>query len=160
MLGLMSSLIRKNRLPARIRGWAGTATGGHIHVVPISHTHPPKGLIQTLRIYLLGKKKKKRKKFLQVLFLEYRKDGWMQHALRVVLISGRPAVRAVLRDVEDRTDRQRGIRLVGQRVKPRLPQHRTHVVCMTHTAHSFPFASACLLAERTPSPLEKNEMWS
>ena len=31
-------LIRKNRLPARIRGWAGTATGRHIHVVHISHT--------------------------------------------------------------------------------------------------------------------------
>ena len=45
----------KNRLPARIRGWAGTATGGHIHVVHISHTHPPKELIQTQRIYLLGK---------------------------------------------------------------------------------------------------------
>ena len=36
--GLMSGLIRKNRLPARIRGWAGTATGRHIHVVHISHT--------------------------------------------------------------------------------------------------------------------------
>ena len=47
--------LRKNRLPARIRGWAGTATGGHIHVVHISHTHPPKELIQTLRKYLLGK---------------------------------------------------------------------------------------------------------
>ena len=46
---------RKNRLPARIRGWAGTATGGHIHVVHISHTHPPKELIQALRKYLLGK---------------------------------------------------------------------------------------------------------
>ena len=56
MLGLMSPLIRKNRLPARIRGWAGTATGRHIHVVHISHTHPPKELIQTQRIYLLGKK--------------------------------------------------------------------------------------------------------
>ena len=57
----MSPLIRKNRLPARIRGWAGTATGGHIHVVHISHTHPPKELIQTQRIYLLGKFFKKRK---------------------------------------------------------------------------------------------------
>ena len=38
MLRLMSGLIRKNRLPARIRGWAGTATGRHIHVVHISHT--------------------------------------------------------------------------------------------------------------------------
>ena len=46
---------RKNRLPARIRGWAGTATGGHIHVVHISHTHPPKEIIQALRKYLLGK---------------------------------------------------------------------------------------------------------
>ena len=27
-----------NRLPARIRGWAGTATGPHSHVVHISHT--------------------------------------------------------------------------------------------------------------------------
>ena len=45
----------KNRLPAGIRGWAGTATGGHIHVVHISHTHPPKELIQALRKYLLGK---------------------------------------------------------------------------------------------------------
>ena len=45
----------KNCLPARIRGWAGTATGGHIHVVHISHTHPPKELIQALRKYLLGK---------------------------------------------------------------------------------------------------------
>ena len=45
----------KNRLPAGIRGWAGTATGGQIHVVHISHTHPPKELIQTLRKYLLGK---------------------------------------------------------------------------------------------------------
>ena len=56
MLGLMLGLIRKNRLPARIRGWAGTATGRHIHVVHISHTHPPKELIQTQRICLLGKK--------------------------------------------------------------------------------------------------------
>ena len=55
MSGLMAGLIRKNRLPARIRGWAGTATGRHIHVVHISHTHPPKELIQTQRIYLLGK---------------------------------------------------------------------------------------------------------
>ena len=47
---------RKNRLPARIRSWAGTATGGQIHVVHISHTHPPKELMQTLRKYLLGKK--------------------------------------------------------------------------------------------------------
>ena len=45
----------KNRLPAGIRGWAGTATGGHIHVAHISHTHPPKELIQALRKYLLGK---------------------------------------------------------------------------------------------------------
>ena len=45
----------KNRLPAGIRGWAGTATGGHIHVVHISHTHPPKEIIQALRKYLLGK---------------------------------------------------------------------------------------------------------
>ena len=59
MLPLMSPLIRKNRLPARIRGWAGTATGGHIHVVHISHTHPPKELIQTQRIYLLGKMNRK-----------------------------------------------------------------------------------------------------
>ena len=38
MSGLMSGLIRKNRPPARIRGWAGIATGRHIHVVHISHT--------------------------------------------------------------------------------------------------------------------------
>ena len=49
----------KNRLPAGIRGWAGTATGGHIHVVHISHTDPPKELIQALRKYLLGKKAQK-----------------------------------------------------------------------------------------------------
>ena len=47
---------RKNRLPARIGGWPGTATGGQIHVVHISHTHPPKEIIQALRKYLLGKK--------------------------------------------------------------------------------------------------------
>ena len=45
----------KNWLPARIGGWPGTATGGQIHVVHISHTHPPKELIQALRKYLLGK---------------------------------------------------------------------------------------------------------
>ena len=45
----------KNRLPARIRGWAGTATEEQIHVVHISHTHPPKEIIQALRKYLLGK---------------------------------------------------------------------------------------------------------
>ena len=45
----------KNCLPARIGGWPGTATGGQIHVVHISHTHPPKELIPTLRKYLLGK---------------------------------------------------------------------------------------------------------
>ena len=46
----------KNWLPARIGGWPGTATGGQIHVVHISHTHPPKEIIQALRQYLLGKK--------------------------------------------------------------------------------------------------------
>ena len=46
----------KNWLPARIGGWPGTATGGQIHVVHISHTHPPKELIQALRKYLLVKK--------------------------------------------------------------------------------------------------------
>ena len=46
----------KNWLPARIGGWPGTATGGQIHVVHISNTHPPKELIQALRKYLLGKK--------------------------------------------------------------------------------------------------------
>ena len=51
----LSGDLCKNRLPARIRGWAGTATGGQIHVVHISHTHPPKELIQALRKYLLGK---------------------------------------------------------------------------------------------------------
>ena len=45
----------KNWLPARIGGLPGTATGGQIHVVHISHTHPPKELIQALRKYLLGK---------------------------------------------------------------------------------------------------------
>ena len=45
----------KNGLPARIGGWPGTATGGQIHVVHISHTHPPKEIIQALRKYLLGK---------------------------------------------------------------------------------------------------------
>ena len=39
----------KNCLPARIGGWPGTATGGQIHVVHISHTHPPKEIIQALR---------------------------------------------------------------------------------------------------------------
>ena len=52
----LSGDLCKNRLPAGIRGWAGTATGGHIHVVHISHTHPPKELIQALRKYLLGKR--------------------------------------------------------------------------------------------------------
>ena len=33
-----SRLIRRDCLPARIRGWAGTATGPHSHVVHISHT--------------------------------------------------------------------------------------------------------------------------
>ena len=46
----------KNRVRAGIGGWPGTATGGQIHVVHISHTHPPKELIQALRKYLLGKK--------------------------------------------------------------------------------------------------------
>ena len=46
----------KNWLPARIGGWPGTATGGQIHVVHISHTHPPKEIIQALRKYLLFKK--------------------------------------------------------------------------------------------------------
>ena len=50
---------RKNRLPAGIRGWVGTATGGHIHVVHISHTYPPKELIQALRKYLFGKTTKR-----------------------------------------------------------------------------------------------------
>ena len=39
----------KNRVRAGIGGWPGTATGGQIHVVHISHTHPPKELIQTQR---------------------------------------------------------------------------------------------------------------
>ena len=51
----------KNWLPARIGGWPGTATGGQIHVVHISHTHPPKELIQALRKYLLGKNQKTNK---------------------------------------------------------------------------------------------------
>ena len=46
----------KNRVRAGIGGSPGTATGGQIHVVHISHTHPPKELIQTQRNYLLGKK--------------------------------------------------------------------------------------------------------
>ena len=45
----------KNRVRAGIGGWPGTATGGQIHVVHISHTHPPKEIIQALRKYLLGK---------------------------------------------------------------------------------------------------------
>ena len=35
---ICSPLIRRDCLPARIRGWAGTATGPHSHVVHISHT--------------------------------------------------------------------------------------------------------------------------
>ena len=46
----------KTRVRAGIGGWPGTATGGQIHVVHISHTHPPKEIIQALRKYLLGKK--------------------------------------------------------------------------------------------------------
>ena len=46
----------KNRVRAGIGGWPGTATGGQIHVVHISHTHPTKEIIQALRKYLLGKK--------------------------------------------------------------------------------------------------------
>ena len=46
----------KNWLPARIGGWPGTATGGQIHVVHISHTHAPKEIIQAPRRYLLGKR--------------------------------------------------------------------------------------------------------
>ena len=38
----------KNRVRAGIGGWPGTATGGQIHVVHISHTHPPKEIIQAL----------------------------------------------------------------------------------------------------------------
>ena len=45
----------KNMVRAGIGGWPGTATGGQIHVVHISHTHPPKEIIQALRKYLLGK---------------------------------------------------------------------------------------------------------
>ena len=45
----------KNRVRAGIGGSPGTATGGQIHVVHISHTHPPKEIIQALRKYLLGK---------------------------------------------------------------------------------------------------------
>ena len=40
----------KNRVRAGIGGSPGTATGGQIHVVHISHTHPPKEIIQALRI--------------------------------------------------------------------------------------------------------------
>ena len=53
----MSGDFCKNRVRAGIGGWPGTATGGQIHVVHISHTHPPKEIIQALRKYLLGKKK-------------------------------------------------------------------------------------------------------
>ena len=52
----------KNRVRAGIGGWPGTATGGQIHVVHISHTHPPKEIIQALRKYLLGKKLEKLEK--------------------------------------------------------------------------------------------------
>jgi len=45
----------KTRVRAGIGGSPGTATGGQIHVVHISHTHPPKEIIQALRKYLLGK---------------------------------------------------------------------------------------------------------
>ena len=48
----------KTRVRAGIGGSPGTATGGQIHVVHISHTHPPKEIIQALRKYLLGKKPK------------------------------------------------------------------------------------------------------
>ena len=53
--GLLSLDFCKNRVRAGIGGWPGTATGGQIHVVHISHTHPPKEIIQALRKYLLGK---------------------------------------------------------------------------------------------------------
>ena len=59
MLGLMLGLICKNHLPARIRGWAGTDTGRHIHVIKLktelkqlkwksSNWKPTEGLLATL----------------------------------------------------------------------------------------------------------------
>ena len=77
--GLMLGLIRKNRLPARIRGWAGTATGRHIHVVHISHTHPPKELIQTQRIIFWEKKNLGR-----YLFRAVREDELCRRELHIV----------------------------------------------------------------------------
>ena len=66
----------KNRVRAGIGGWPGTATGGQIHVVHISHTHPPKEIIQALRKYLLGKKHvyklKLDAKFLEMSFVKSR----------------------------------------------------------------------------------------
>ena len=64
---------RKNRLPAGIRGWAGTATGGHIRVVHISHTHPPKEIIQALRKYLLGKNRENETRLLTLVSTQPRK---------------------------------------------------------------------------------------
>ena len=55
MSPLMWPLIRKNRLPARIRGWVGTATGRHIHVVHISHT-PTERAHTDPKIISFGKK--------------------------------------------------------------------------------------------------------
>ena len=52
----------KNRVRAGIGGWPGTATGGQIHVVHISHTHPPKEIIQALRKYLLGKNRENKER--------------------------------------------------------------------------------------------------
>ena len=54
-LGQMSGLNRKNRLPARIRRFPGTATGRHIHVDHISYT-PTERAPTDPKNYLLGKK--------------------------------------------------------------------------------------------------------
>ena len=50
-----SPLIRRDCLPARIRGWAGTATGPHSHVVHISHT-PTERAHTDPKIISFGKK--------------------------------------------------------------------------------------------------------
>ena len=61
----------KNRVRAGIGGSPGTATGGQIHVVHISHTHPPKEIIQALRKYLLGKKNLQFNRFCLLLALRW-----------------------------------------------------------------------------------------
>ena len=78
----------KNWLPARIGGWPGTATGGQIHVVHISHTHPPKEIIQALRKYLLGKKKR------EADFCPARSAGFLNPLTRKIVFVRPASVRA------------------------------------------------------------------